>query len=96
GRNIFFNQPTDQVPLFVCDIHKCRFSYKRQIHSIYYKKHTFETCSSKSLSELEKLGCFTTRIEQRRGFKTKVFEVTYNLFILLNDIERKARNTKLR
>lgn len=50
---------------------------------------------SKSLSELEKLGCLTIKIEQRRGFKTKVFKVTYNLIILLNAIERKARNTKL-
>ncbi|WP_287100695.1 hypothetical protein, partial [Hydrotalea sp. AMD] len=53
GRNIFFNQPTDQVPLFVCDIHKCRFSYKRQIHSIYYKKHTFETCSINGTGNLD-------------------------------------------
>ncbi len=50
---------------------------------------------SKSLNKLEKLACFTTRIVQRRGFKTKVFEVTYHLTILLSDIERKARNTKL-
>lgn len=47
------------------------------------------------LRALEEFGCFTKELKQRRGFKAYVYTPTVKLDIMLFDIARKARHTKI-